>query len=242
MMFTAEHSKIKSHAADEYPHESCGVIVKGEGYKRCRNIHREPQEAFKIDPSVIMAYGDRIEAVVHSHPDGNPFPSEADMRGQIDSNIPWGICVVLDKQPTEPFFFGDGSEKQELIGRFFQHGVSDCYSLIRDYYAQEMGTVIPEIPRNWEWWDDGQNLYNDFLEFAGFEKTHVGNIPKKGDVVFFKIRSKVANHAGIYDGGGRILHHLCGRSGYDISAISNREPLSRWMRFIDFWARHRDFK
>lgn len=242
MMFQKYISEIKKHAREDYPNEACGLILKSKGYVRCDNIHTCPRESFRIDPKVIIEHGDDILCVVHSHPDGPDYPSEADMGTQIAMGVPWGICTVYESACFEPFFFGDGADKQPLVGRGFRHGVSDCYSLIRDYYEEEFNEHLPEIKREWEWWRNGGDLYQDFLESAGFEYVNVGNNPRKGDICFFAIKSDVPNHAGIYLGNGLVLHHLSGRAGSDMNALSRREPILRWMDSCVFWARYKAFR
>lgn len=240
-MFETQYDKIKQHASDEYPNESCGLILKDTGYLPCLNIHPDLGSAFRIKPELLIEHRGNIESVIHSHPNGFAFPSEADMRGQIDSALPWGITTVIKGEASDPFFFGDTAPKQELIGRGFRHGVSDCYSLIRDYYHDEFQKTIPEIPRNWEWWNNGKDLYQDFLESAGFQKFEVGKNPQKGDICFFAIKSKVPNHAGIYLGNNLVLHHPCAKYGVDFSSISYREPIARRIRYVKFWARYKEF-
>jgi len=53
------------------------------------------------------------------------------------------------------------------------------------------------------------------------------------------------NHAGIYLGNHRILHHLTRRNPIDFTRKSARQPLSHWKPFFNadpIWVRHRDLK
>ena len=56
------------------------------------------------------------------------------------------------------------------VGCTPQTGVSDCYSLIRDWYRTERGIALPEFPRDWEWWEYGGDLYAMGFAEAGFVK------------------------------------------------------------------------
>lgn len=233
--------QFKEQAKEEFPHESCALVLEDGEYVKCENISDTPEEHFLVSPKVFIKYKDRIKYFLHSHPNGPDYPSELDMKAQMECDFPWGIVCTDGVQCLQPFYWGKGVERPALIGRGFRHGVTDCYSLIRDFYKLEMNEEVPDIPREWEWWSKGKNLYEDFLEFAGFEKHDVRSNPQVGDIPFFSIRSDVPNHAGIYVGNGLLLHHTCGISGCDFSSIARREPIARRMQYVDFWARYTKF-
>ncbi|TXQ04734.1 hypothetical protein FV292_27090, partial [Escherichia coli] len=88
-------------------------------------------------------------ALVHSHPGGLPWLSEADRRLQIKSALPWWLVCRGDihKFRCVP----------HLTGRRFEHGVTDCYTLFRDAYHLA-GTEMPDFHREDDWWRNGQNL------------------------------------------------------------------------------------
>ena len=125
----------------------------------------------------------------------------------------------------------------ELVGRAFQHGVTDCYALIRDYYRSVKGVTLPVFPRSWLWWKEGGDLYRDGFEKAGFYRV---DDPEPGDVFLAQIGSPVPNHGGVYLGNNQILHHISSRNGYDPARISRRDTLLRWKKYITHWVRYRD--
>lgn len=59
-----------------------------------------------------------IVALVHSHPCGLPWLSEADRRLQVQSDLPWWLVCrgAIHKFRCVP----------HLTGRRFEHGVTDC--------------------------------------------------------------------------------------------------------------------
>ncbi len=231
--------KAKQHAKRAYPKESCGVVVGGV-YKAVRNIASDPLTSFKISRSVVKKYGDDIQAIIHSHPDGNYYPSEADMSGQIASGVPWGIVHVSRGVARDPFYWGDGLPEKPLKGRVFQHGVTDCYSLIRDYFKQRRNIVLDEFPREWEWWlTPGFDLYESNFQEQNFRVVEPSEV-KEGDCFLAQIRSKVINHAGVYVGRGLILHQLGDRSGYSESFPSCEQPINIWQKYIRCWVRYEE--
>ena len=252
----------RAHAAACYPRESCGLITGDYGAEQYHAVNNiSPHSAqFRMAAETWLdlesAHGP-IRGLVHSHPwDGAgpapDYPSEADMRGQMATAVPWGIIVSTPEGClTDITWFGDQCPVPPLTGpeRYFRHGVTDCYSLIRDYYRIELGISLLEFPRDWEWWQrDGYDLYLD-----GFPKTGFRVVPADrampGDMFFASVgstarRAGVVNHGGVYLGGRNheILHHLSGTQPTDRDRLVKREPGERWMKHITHFLRHEERK
>ena len=210
-------SAIRAHAALDYPREACGLLVLHAGteaeYVPCRNTGDLDQ--FILHPEDWAACEDSgtIIGVVHSHPDGTTQPSEADRLGCAASGLPWWIVAGEDwaRMPTA----------LPLEGRAFAWGIQDCFTLIGDWWAAQ-GIALPEFVRAPKFWETS-DLYLDNLALAGFEIT---DQVEYGDGVLFSIRGHgVTNHAGIYLGEGRMLHHLPGR-------LSIAESIGAWAQSL----------
>lgn len=216
-----EHSTlvaIQAHAVAEFPRECCGLIVRapdGERYVPCRNTAATASEHFRLPGKEFAAAADKGEllALVHSHPNAPATPSDAD-RVQCElSELTWHIVSVgqIDGVPE----CGDVQTIQPcgyvapLVGRQFAHGILDCYTLLRDFYARELGIALRDYPRDDEWWKRGENLYEKHFREEGFAE--IADEPRRGDVFLMQIRSEEMNHAGVYLGDGQMLHHLHGR-------------------------------
>lgn len=240
----------KAHARKEYPNESCGLVFNGE-YVPCENIAGDPTTDFEISAQVYRSYARRgeIQAVLHSHPGGPLFPTEADMIGQISTDVAWGIIPILEEDKIfrigEPIMWGGNVPKSDLIGREFLHGIHDCYSLIKDTFAlgkeglaaQGISDVwpyeprlLPEVPRDDGWWELGKDLYVDGLKKNGFRIIQPHEA-RAGDGFLTKIRSDKLNHAGLLVTDDTIIHHLPMRA-------SRREPAGLWGRQAEIWVRH----
>ncbi|MFP8968564.1 NlpC/P60 family protein [Pokkaliibacter sp. CJK22405] len=238
-MFEEYAEQIRSMALEAFPREGILLITQQNAFV-AENVHPEPELAFQARAADMnRAQAEGLMAVVHSHPNGPDCPSADDMRGQLSTAVPWGIVSCYDGERCgQPFWWGEGVPVPPLIGRGFRHGVTDCYSLIRDYYAQELSITLPEFPRDWEWWQKGETLYLDGLEHADFVPVSAAEIAP-GDMFYCTIRSKTPNHGGVYLGDGLALHHLTGRHAVDASQLSCREPIHRWMSHITHVFRHR---
>lgn len=225
-----------AHALEEYPRESCGVVIVLRGRRRyipCRNIAENPAQQFTIHPEDFADAEDvgEIVEIVHSHVDTPPTPSQADLLGCEATQLPW---IIVNGKTGASFRFEPSGYTAPLIGREFSHGILDCYTLIKDYYAKELGIILKDYDRSWEWWNNGGNLYLDNFTNEGFVTIPEQDI-EKHDVVLLQVRSHVPNHGGVYLGDNVILHHPMGRlSGRDVYG-------GYWKKHTTHVIRHKDF-
>jgi proteasome lid subunit RPN8/RPN11 len=113
-----ERDAIRSQAVEEYPFESCGVILTRGGERRllrCRNaqneLHardperypRDARTAYYIDPKDLLRIGDlerqgfAVAVIYHSHVDAGAYFSETDRRQALvggEPAYPSAIYVV----------------------------------------------------------------------------------------------------------------------------------------------------
>jgi proteasome lid subunit RPN8/RPN11 len=106
---TAELEALRRQAVEEYPEESCGVIVaRGDERRllRCRNVQndlhaRDPERnprtartAYHIDPQDLLRIGRlesegfRVAVIYHSHVDAGAYFSETDRRQALMGGEP----------------------------------------------------------------------------------------------------------------------------------------------------------
>jgi len=110
MIVTADElAQLRAQAVEEYPAESCGVIVRRDHERRlmrCRNIQndlhakdperhpRDARTAYYIDPADLLRIG-RLEGegfgvavIYHSHVDAGAYFSETDKRNALVGDEP----------------------------------------------------------------------------------------------------------------------------------------------------------
>ncbi len=234
---------MRQHAVEAYPNEAVGFLLTDGTYSPQENICSEPTKGATVDPKKLLKVlkAGTLRAFFHSHPDGPDCPSRQDMLSQAEQEVPWIICSANAEASLPPFAFGDElTNPAPLIGRPFRHGVTDCYAAIRAWAKQERGVELPDFPRNWEWWLDGESdLYRDYFGTAGFYPIEAHEV-RPGDGWLAQIRSPVPNHAGLYIGDGLVFHHVSSALASDPARLSKREPLGRWQPYITQWVRRDD--
>lgn len=202
--------KIITHALSCAPEESCGFIVNGQ-YVPALNVHPDPRNHFEIADSHYPLAG--LEAVIHSHPCGTVYPTLDDQKGQLRTGVPWGIVVMPEKTKPYLFFYGKGVKPPPLLERDFRWGPSgtdnggDCFALLKDYYAQHLSIDLPEYPREFLWWEKGQDLFRENFTQYGFREIDRNDI-QIHDIVLMKIHSTTTNHVGILTSSAHMLHQI----------------------------------
>ncbi|MFB6349499.1 C40 family peptidase [Moraxella sp. ZJ142] len=201
--------QIFNHAWQCYPSECCGLVINGK-YHPCTNAHHDPKNHFEIsaDEYLTLESLGEITAIVHSHPDGEPLPSEFDRVQMGLHGVDWWI-VGLGFSPTGQKYQAIQKHKptayqSPLIGRDYIHGVQDCYTLVRDYYARELAIDLPDFERADGWWEDENHepLYQANFAKAGFVEAQT---LQKHDVILCRVgRTQHINHALIYLGDGKL--------------------------------------
>ena len=200
---------MRQHAAHCYPRESCGVVIStsiGLAYWPCENIAATDSH-FCLKPEDYANAEDAGEVVqiVHSHPDSTPFPSVADKVACAASGVPW---LIVSCPGIAWHQFNSEGYTVPLIGRDFDYGVLDCYSLCQNYYERACGISLPNFDHHEKFWETGTPLYDANYKQAGF--VEVPDL-QPHDAILMQIGASVANHAAIYVGDDKILHHLMTR-------------------------------
>lgn len=222
--------EILQAARECYPNEMCGFVVQlaiSHKFVLCENVADNPQQTFDISADDFIranAMGE-ILAVVHSHPNGEPFLSGADRQCQMGVCLPWILAVSGSLKVFRPV--------PHLRGREFVYDDADCCRLIQDAYHL-CGLDLPDCPRvDIDTDIKQQTILRYFEQSDVFERVHG---LQAGDVILTQSSNNTPEHALLYLSNGEMLHHANGH-------LSRREPYhSYWQKCTHSVWRHRDFK
>jgi len=218
--------EIQEHFRKWYPKEGCGIIGIVKGKKEwfpCDNL-ADNEEDFILDPKQYIQIRKKadIYAIVHSHPDSSPEPSEHDIKHCNVLGVKYWIFSypemdLFELEPKQVF--------NNLIGREYEFGVYDCLEAGRDYYKKYLNIDLPKRSTYLDdWWEHGHNYFTDeHIKEWGFSKVDKA---KPNDLLIFTLGAKVPNHCGIYIGDDVFFHHAANR----LSCRESLYPL--WIKYL----------
>lgn len=100
----AAEQAAEQAGAEVMPEEACGILF-GDGDRitslcKTRNVHPSPQTHFEIDPQALIdahrsarAGGPKVMGYFHSHPNGDPAPSQTDQAMSARDGSIWVIAA-----------------------------------------------------------------------------------------------------------------------------------------------------
>ena len=206
---------VLQQAQKESPKEICGLltIYKGkEKYFPCKNIAEDKGEYFILDPDDWIKAEDEGEviAVIHSHPNHPPYPSDADLASCEYLDLPF---YIVTPETEQWHYLKPSGYKKGLIGREWVWGVQDCWSLIHDWYAEKKNIKLkhwerPKSPREFS----NNPLFEYAASSTGFIELENTVDLKEGDVLLMDTTNTgKLNHVALYLGNQTILQHCVKR-------------------------------
>ena len=136
------------HEKDQDTKEAVGLVLNVRGKQRyypCRNLAITDHQCFILDPEDYVKADEtgEIVGIFHSHPIDPPTPSQADKVSCEDSGLPW---YIVNPRTEQWGYLEPCGYKPPLLGRQWVWGVTDCWSLVRDWYKENKNIEL----RDWE--------------------------------------------------------------------------------------------
>ena len=217
-------NKALIHAKEQDPKESVGLLLNVKGKQRyypCNNLAISNYQCFILDPEDYVKADKlgEIVAVVHSHPTTPPNPSQADKISCEDSNLPW---YIVNPKTEQWFYFEPSGYQAPILGRQWVWGITDCWSLVRDWYKKEKKIILKDYERPITPEEFLQKpLFEKYALETGFRELSSTEKCENGDVLLMSILHPTLNHVALFFDGD-VIHHLTDR-------LSCREPYSEWL-------------
>jgi proteasome lid subunit RPN8/RPN11 len=202
---------IKNHSLKDNPKESCGFIVQdNEIFKciPCQNICEDAIENFKIssrDYLNIKNKYKKIFYIYHSHTNSNENFSQIDIACSESLCLP----IIMYSLKTDSFkVYEPININKNYIGRHFEIGKYDCYTLIKDFLKNELNIDISALI-NYTDFIEAQDIFNENLSLNFFEKKGFTLIKdkeslQKNDILI--LQNNFGKHFALYLGNDKILH------------------------------------
>jgi proteasome lid subunit RPN8/RPN11 len=212
------------HAKDQDPKEAVGLVLNIRGklkYYPCNNLAITDHQCFILDPEDYLKAdntGD-IVGIFHSHPINPPTPSQADKVSCEASGLPW---YIVNPTSQEWSYLEPCGYKPPLLGRQWVWGVTDCWSLVRDWYKENKNINLKdwERPLTPQQFND-KPLFEQCANDTNFRELETNERLEDGDVLLMSIMYPTLNHVALFFQGD-VIHHLTDR-------LSCREPYSEWL-------------
>lgn len=215
---------FKEHCYADLYLERCGLFVINAGavtFVPCDNNAYDKKNSFLIHPADFVAAADvgDVIAVGHSHVVGTAKPTNEDKINSENCKLPF---VIFQPEANVLETYDPTGMPVDLIGRSWTLGVSDCYTLARDYYKM-FGVELQDYMRNSADILKSRSLFLEHFAENGFHE--VEGPPKMHDGLLMNVLADIPNHCAIMVSDNLILHHLQHR-------LSCREP------YAGYWRRH----
>lgn len=245
MLRTTSLNEIKQYAILSKPEECCGLVletltgVKIWPTENCSEYDRT--KTFKIHPFEVIKIEDqgKLIGIYHSHnsPSKERIFSELDIRNaQIHK-----IMSIVYNTVEEQFCFLTETSQLKYLGRKFLIGQNDCFSLIHDYFKNELKIELGNYPRDNKWFIKNPTIWLDNVEKGGCKIVFKGSALeefalKKYDILLSDGPIEgVPCHGALYIGNGMVLHHPRNK-------LSTLEPLHQTLaERILFVIRHKHY-
>ncbi len=205
--------QILCHSLRVSPNESCGFIVfNGKNYQviECENISEDKLNHATIKPEHYLFAKKQGEIIASYHSQQEGDFSEYDKQQSNLHNLPYILCSL---KTSEFFTYIPGNYQSPYVGRTFEIHKSDCFTLIRDYYSQELNIKIEDFDRgNFEDSMLTGLILNNYIK-QGF--SCCDNL-KQNDILLLDIKGGLGKHFGIFNNNNTILHQpIFGFSKYE---------------------------
>lgn len=205
---------IKNHALENVSEECCGLLIRTDRIRPFKsvNVHHDKENHYQISARSYIEASKlgKIIGDYHSHPhsesDGFSFLDKINAQGH-------NIIKVVYLCNKDKFFIYDPSKFKKYLDREFKIGVNDCFSLVLDYYSQELGIQIKD-PFAGRLDDDffekkSKEIATKYSEIAreqGFQFLKCYTL-QKHDILLISVKNeKFPSHFAVYLGGNKILH------------------------------------
>ena len=206
-------NKIKEFAIKNSKEEICGLILDNKIVMACKNDAGDKKHFFSICPQDYLKASilrSKIICSYHSQPNENSEFSEFDKQNSKNHKLPMLMYHLATNtfKYFDPNLIENPNKYSKYINIPFELGKNDCFTLIQNYYKNELNIDIivnKEIKERKIGWIKDNLLEKGFLLNSKLVK--LSKHPKINDIIVFNYLKKGnPHHLGIFLG-SEFLHH-----------------------------------
>lgn len=197
-------NQIREYALSNKEIETCGLVLMSGNSTfiyPCRNISSNKEKFFELSPlNYLRAWdGGKNKIIGMFHSQQSTKPSHLDIINYQNHKIP---SYIYSFESDEVIEVTDQHLKyNKYLGRPFEIGKQDCFSLVIDFYQNEKNINISNYPRKDNWYKENPNIIQDNYKREGFIKVKLEELLPE-DII------EINNyHFGIYLEGDLLLSH-----------------------------------
>ncbi len=197
-------NEIRDYARNNIGAEICGLIILSNNeYKvfKCRNISYYHEDSSIISPIDFVKAERQGKIVAQFHSQENENTSITDNLTAFNHNL---YSIIYSWKVDQ--FYIILPELKGYLFKDFNIGINDCFTLVRDYYKEELDILIENYSRNENWYIENPTyIYDCFKKNGQFIEINKNDI-RKNDIILFGKDGNIG-HLAIYQGKNLILHH-----------------------------------
>lgn len=203
---------IKKKSLEDSPNETCGFIVEENNEFKCiptTNIAKNKQINFEISGIDFLNIKSRynIIAIYHSHT--NDFEEFSEQDKICAEAMSCDLILYFIKDDAFKVYEPFNKKNNTYIGRYFQLGKYDCFSLIEDFYKKEKKIEFKYDKTFYSQSLENMNIENEMLKFYesnGLKQVSITEIKPHDILLMDTFSFNKAKHFAIYLGDNKILH------------------------------------
>lgn len=203
---------IKKKSLEDHPNETCGFVVEENNKFKCIpcvNIAKNKEINFEISGIDFLNIKSKYNIIAMYHSHTNDFKEFSKQDKICSEAMSCDLILYFIKDDTFEIYEPFNKKNNTYIGRYFQLGKYDCFSLVEDFYKKEKKIEFKYDKNFYSQTLENMNIEKEVLKFYednGFIQISINEIKLHDILLMDTFSFNKAKHFAIYLGDNKILH------------------------------------